>query len=71
MGMDPNGPAAKAGFKVQDILIEIDGKRVTDRRNVLDIVTELRPGTEVPMKVLRNGKPTELMVRIGDEPNGY
>lgn len=71
MGMDPNGPAAKAGFKVQDILIEIDGKRVTDRRNVLDIVTELRPGTEVVMKVLRNGQPTDLTVQIGDEPNGY
>ena len=71
MAMDPNGPAAKAGFKVQDILIEIDGKRVTDRRNVLDIVTELRPGTEVDMKVLRNGEPTVLNVQIGDEPNGY
>ncbi|GAL06435.1 outer membrane stress sensor protease DegS [Photobacterium aphoticum] len=71
MGMDPNGPAAKAGFKVQDILIEIDGKPVTDRRNVLDIVTELRPGTEATMKVLRNGKPTTLKVQIGDEPSGY
>ena len=71
MGMDPNGPAAKAGFKAQDILIEIDGKPVTDRRNVLDIVTELRPGTEATMKVLRNGHPETLTVKIGDEPNGY
>ncbi|MGF1680657.1 outer membrane-stress sensor serine endopeptidase DegS [Photobacterium minamisatsumaniensis] len=71
MGMDPNGPAAGAGFKVQDILIEVDGKRVTDRRNVLDIVTELRPGTNVEMKVLRNGQPVSLTVLIGDEPNDY
>jgi len=71
MGMDPNGPAAKAGFKVQDILIEIDGKKVTDRRNVLDIVTELRPGNSVEMKVLRNGQVTTLSVLIADEPNGY
>ncbi len=71
IGMDPNGPAAKAGFKVQDILIEIDGKKVTDRRNVLDIVTELRPGNSVEMKVLRNGQVTTLSVLIADEPNGY
>lgn len=71
MGMDPNGPAAKAGFKVQDILIEIDGKKVTDRRNVLDIVTELRPGNAVEMKVLRNGAPITLSVMIADEPNQY
>ncbi|ELR66358.1 Outer membrane stress sensor protease DegS [Photobacterium marinum] len=71
IGMDPNGPAAKAGFQVQDILIEINGKPVTDRRNVLDIVTELRPGNYVNMKVLRNGKPVTLSVLIADEPNRY
>lgn len=70
-GMDPTGPAAQAGFQVQDILIEIDGKQVTDRRNVLDIVTELRPGNRVEMKVLRNGKPKTLSVLIADEPNVY
>lgn len=69
MGMDPDGPASKAGFKVQDILVEIDGKPVTDMRNVLDIVTELRPGTYVDMMVLRNGKPKKLTVLIGDEPD--
>ncbi|KKC99937.1 MULTISPECIES: outer membrane-stress sensor serine endopeptidase DegS [Photobacterium] len=69
MGMDPEGPASKAGFKVQDILVEIDGKPVTDMRNVLDIVTELRPGTYVDMTVLRNGKPKKLTVLIGDEPD--
>ncbi|MEH6530203.1 MAG: outer membrane-stress sensor serine endopeptidase DegS [Photobacterium frigidiphilum] len=68
MGMDPNGPATKAGFKAQDILVEIDGKPVTDMRNVLDIVTELRPGSTVAMKVLRNGKPLVLSVLIADEP---
>ncbi|WP_064601842.1 outer membrane-stress sensor serine endopeptidase DegS [Photobacterium sp. J15] len=71
IGMDPSGPAAKAGFQVQDILIEINDKPVTDRRNVLDIVTELRPGNYVNMKVLRNGKPVTLSVLIADEPNRY
>ncbi|QUJ67111.1 outer membrane-stress sensor serine endopeptidase DegS [Photobacterium sp. GJ3] len=69
MGMDPNGPAYKAGFHVQDILVEIDGKPVTDMRNVLDIVTELRPGTYADMTVLRNGKPKKIKVLIGDEPD--
>ncbi|MGF1758484.1 outer membrane-stress sensor serine endopeptidase DegS [Photobacterium sagamiensis] len=71
MGMDPNGPAAKAGFQVQDILIEIDGRPVTDKRNVLDIVTEIRPGSTVDMKVLRNGETKMLSVLVSDEPNGY
>ncbi len=68
MGMDPNGPATKAGFKIQDILLEIDGVAVTGKRNVLDIVTELRPGSVTPMKVLREGEVITLDVTIGDVP---
>ncbi|MDX1303830.1 outer membrane-stress sensor serine endopeptidase DegS [Photobacterium sp.] len=71
MGMDPEGPAAKSGFKIQDILVEIDGRPVTDKRNVLDIVTEIRPGSTVEMKILRNGETKILSVLVSDEPNGY
>lgn len=27
LGVDPNGPAARAGFLEQDILLKIDGKK--------------------------------------------
>nr|WP_086938328.1 outer membrane-stress sensor serine endopeptidase DegS [Thaumasiovibrio occultus] len=65
MGMDPNGPAFNAGFKVQDLLLEINGKPVMGKRDVLDMVTELRPGSTVPMKILRSGQPMTLNVVIG------
>ncbi|WP_087016650.1 outer membrane-stress sensor serine endopeptidase DegS [Thaumasiovibrio subtropicus] len=68
VGMDPNGPANQAGFKVQDILMEINGQAVQGKRNVLDIVTELRPGAVIPMKVLRDGQPLTLEVTIGEIP---
>lgn len=71
MGMDPNGPAANAGFQVQDILIEIDGKSITDMRNVLDIVAELRPGSKIKMKVLRGGEAATLSVLIANDPDNY
>ncbi|KMV30152.1 outer membrane-stress sensor serine endopeptidase DegS [Photobacterium swingsii] len=68
MGMDPNGPAQRAGFKVQDIILEINDKPVTGKRNVQDIVTDLRPGTSAKVKVLRNGEPVFIDVLIGDDP---
>ncbi|MDO6499739.1 outer membrane-stress sensor serine endopeptidase DegS [Photobacterium sanguinicancri] len=68
MGMDPNGPAQRAGFKTQDIILEINDKPVTGKRNVQDIVTDLRPGTTAKVKVLRNGEPVFIDVLIGDDP---
>lgn len=68
LGMNPDGPAAKAGIHVRDILVEIDGKPVKDMLSVLDIVTDIRPGTHVKVKVLRNGKPMILDVLIGNKP---
>lgn len=58
-------PAAKAGLKAGDILIEFDGK---DVGNLYDFTTLLRarkPGDEVKVKVLRDGKPLETKAVLG------
>ena len=52
-------PAAKAGLKAGDILIEFDGKPI---QNLYDFTYALRakkPGDEVKVKVIRNGKPLD------------
>ncbi|MCS7023425.1 MAG: M28 family peptidase [Bryobacteraceae bacterium] len=58
----PGSPAAKAGLKGGDILIEFDGKQI---QNLYDYTYALRmkkPGDEVTVKVLREGKPVEFRV---------
>ncbi len=57
-------PAAKAGLKAGDILIEFDGKKI---QNLYDFTYALRakkPGDEVLVKVLRDGKPFEAKVLL-------
>jgi aminopeptidase YwaD len=57
-------PAAKAGLKGGDILIEFDGKPI---QNLYDFTYALRarkPGDEVLVKVLRDGKPFEAKVLL-------
>jgi hypothetical protein len=52
-----NSPAAKAGLKAGDIMIEFDGKPIG---NLYDFTYALRgkkPGDEVTVKVMRDGKP--------------
>jgi C-terminal processing protease CtpA/Prc len=52
-----NSPAAKAGLKQGDIMVEFDGKAIG---NLYDFTYALRgkkPGDEVMVKVMRDGKP--------------
>ncbi|ENM3913313.1 outer membrane-stress sensor serine endopeptidase DegS [Vibrio cholerae] len=67
LGVDPNGPAARAGFLEQDILLKIDGKKINGRQNVTDTVTDLRPGTVVDFTLLRKGEEIILPVTIGED----
>ena len=53
-------PAARAGLKAGDIMIEFDGKAI---QNLYDFTYALRakkPGDEVKVKVTRDGKPLEV-----------
>ena len=67
LGLDPEGPAAKAGIKVQDIVLMIDGNKLNGRQGVLDLVTDLRPGTTVDVKLLRDGKELTVPVTVGED----
>jgi serine protease DegS len=67
LGIDPAGPAADAGFEVQDIIISIDNTKINGRQSVMDIVTDLRPGTVVDVGILRQGESKTLKVTIAED----
>ncbi|APX07333.1 MULTISPECIES: outer membrane-stress sensor serine endopeptidase DegS [Vibrio] len=67
LGIDPNGPASDAGFEKQDIIISINGTKVQGRQSVMDIVTDLRPGTSVDVGIIRKGKEMNLKVTIAED----
>ncbi len=63
------GPAEKGGLKVGDVITAIDGQTVESSEEAPPIIGRIRPGKTVPFDVLRNGKPTRVMVKIGEAPN--
>ncbi|MFC3024793.1 outer membrane-stress sensor serine endopeptidase DegS [Vibrio zhugei] len=67
VGVDPNGPAKKAGLQKRDIITQINGQTITGRQEVMDTVTNLRPGTSVKVTILRNGKEITLPVTIAED----
>lgn len=57
-------PAAKAGFKAGDVLVEFDGKPVANLYDFTYALQAKKPGDEVKVKVLRDGKPIEAAVTL-------
>jgi len=54
--VQPGSPADKAGIKRYDVIIEFNGEKIKDSNHLKVKVAETPPGTEVKIKVIRNGK---------------
>ena len=61
----PDSPAAKAGLKAEDIILEADGQEVRDFDQLRNLIGLRRVGDRIEMKVLREGKPRAITVVIG------
>jgi serine protease Do len=55
-------PAAKAGFKAGDVVVEFDGERVRSARQLTRLVRETPAGRQVRTTVTRDGRRVELQV---------
>ena len=60
------GPAEKAGIEQGDIILEFDGKEVSDSKDLPRIVASTPVGKAVSLKVSRNGKITDRQVKLGE-----
>ncbi|MGG3814229.1 PDZ domain-containing protein, partial [Methylorubrum rhodesianum] len=61
-------PAAKAGLKPGDVIESVNGAPVNDARDLSRRIAGLKPGTEVKLAYLRNGKSDVATVELGTLP---
>jgi len=64
----PDGPASKSGLQGGDVVLEFDGKPVTDSRRFKLEVARTPPGKTVPLKVWREGTTKTLKVTLRELP---
>lgn len=62
------GPAAAAGIKVGDALLEFNEKQIKDVSDLHNEVFYARPGQVVTMKVRRGTEEKLITLKVGDEP---
>jgi serine protease Do len=60
------GPADKGGIKVGDIITTIDGRAIKDGDDLVNEIASRRPGSTIRLGFLRDGKPGDTTVTIGD-----
>ena len=66
--IDPDGPAARAGLLVGDILTTWNAKPVDRVREVMQLLRADSAGNTVDLGLIRGGAPTALNVVIGERP---
>jgi S1-C subfamily serine protease len=66
----PDSPAAKAGLKAGDIVLEIEGQTVDSEHPLDALLTSYAPGQAVQLTILRDGSQVQVSVTLGTRPGG-
>lgn len=61
-GIIPDSPAQKAGLKEGDIILEMDGEKISQENTLAEIIVKKNVGQKVSLKILREGR--EFLVEV-------
>jgi S1-C subfamily serine protease len=64
-----DSPAAKAGLKVGDVIVAMNGKDISDPSDIQDAVREAKKGDKLDISFLRNKSKMDLAVEVAARPD--
>src|SRR5262249_6165143 len=67
----PDTPAAKAGLKMEDVILSYDGKLVKTAAELQNLVAHTKPDSKINALVWRNGKEITVPIRIEQQPKNF
>jgi serine protease Do len=66
----PKSPSEKAGMKTGDVITAVNGKKISDAREVRLMIGSMAPGTKVQIEVNREGQSKIINVELAEMPAG-
>ena len=67
-GVLQGGPADKAGIKPGDVLLDVNGQPITDTTRLLNVIAQIKPGTDAKVHLKRKNKELDVNVTVGKRP---
>ncbi len=61
-------PALKAGLKSGDTILKVEGKDISDARDLAKVIAQIAPGKKIDLAIIRDGKPQTISVTLDAMP---
>jgi putative serine protease PepD len=65
LAVEAGGPADTAGIKARDRIVAVNKTPVANTDELAAVLAEIKPGTTIPVEVVRNGKKLTINVTVG------
>jgi serine protease DegQ len=62
------GPGARAGVRPNDVIVEVNGKPISDRSEAINAIASSAPEQTISMKLLRGNDTKDVNVTLGKRP---
>ncbi len=65
-----DGPSIDSGLQMEDVVVALNGRDVEDVDDLRNRIADIAPGTEVELKIVRDGESRTIAVELGELPDG-
>jgi len=67
-GVQRSSPAGKAGLEPGDVMLSINGQPIINSKAMLNLISQLPPGSDAKVKVVRGSRELDVQVAVGERP---
>ncbi|MGH9203267.1 MAG: trypsin-like peptidase domain-containing protein, partial [Vicinamibacterales bacterium] len=64
----PGSPGERAGLRTYDLIVSLDGEKVGDHDELIELISARRPGTTASLHLLRDGRSLTVPVKLAERP---
>ena len=67
--VEDDAPAARAGIRAGDVVTKVNGEDVTSDQTLSFLVANIKPGTTIPIELIRNGQTRRVDLTVAKRPS--